>query len=41
VNIVNEIGQNVLISIHTEDPDLYPILFGSKVRMVKDSVEVW
>jgi ribonuclease J len=40
VNIVNEIDPKMLIPIHTEDPDLYPILFGSKVKMAKESIQI-
>jgi ribonuclease J len=40
VNIVNEIDPKTLVPIHTEEADLYPILFGSRVKMVKDSIEI-
>ena len=40
VSIVNEIDPKVLVPIHTEEHGLYPILFGDKVRIVKESVEL-
>jgi ribonuclease J len=40
VNIVNEIDPKSLVPIHTEEADLYPILFGSKVKMIKESIEI-
>jgi ribonuclease J len=40
VNIVNEIDPKTLVPIHTEEADLYPILFGSKVKMAKAGIEI-
>ncbi len=40
VNIVNVIDPKVVIPIHTESPDLFPIFFGAKVKIVKESIEL-
>ena len=40
VNIVNTINPKIVVPIHTEVPELYPIFFGDKVKKVKDSIEV-
>jgi mRNA degradation ribonuclease J1/J2 len=41
VYIVNEIDPKTLVPIHTEEQDLFPILFGQKVRIVKgESLEI-
>jgi ribonuclease J len=37
-NIVNQIDPKTLIPIHTEEPGLYPILFGDKVKIVQDEI---
>jgi ribonuclease J len=39
-NIVNKINPKIIVPIHTEVPELYPILFGETVRIVNDSLEI-
>jgi ribonuclease J len=40
VNIVNEIDPKILVPIHTEEAELYPILFGKRVKIAKDSIQI-
>lgn len=40
VNIVNEINPKIVVPIHTESPDLYPIFFGDRAKIVKESIEL-
>lgn len=39
-NIVNKINPKRVIPIHTEVPELYPILFGDKVNICQESLEI-
>ena len=39
-DIVNEINPKTIIPIHTKLPQLYPILFGGKVKIVQESLLV-
>jgi ribonuclease J len=39
VNIVNDIDPKSLVPIHTEEADLYPILFGNRVKLAKEMFE--
>ena len=39
-SIVNRIDPKTIIPIHTELPELYPILFGDKVRIVEESSRI-
>jgi ribonuclease J len=37
LTIVNEINPKTVVPIHTEVPELYPIFFGGRVRIIKES----
>jgi ribonuclease J len=39
-NIVNKIDPKTVVPIHTQVPELYPILFGDRVKIVSDSLQI-